>query len=76
METCREIVEESPEFKELLKRHNKVVDATHHKVDKETFNYIENAVWEAGFLYGDAMFKMGLEIGRNPAAIFDLPDED
>jgi hypothetical protein len=73
-QTCADIVLELPRVQAISERQSAAVDATHHKVDAATFDFIENAIWEISYIYGQEMFKRGFELGQNPGAAFDLPD--
>jgi ParB-like chromosome segregation protein Spo0J len=73
-QTCADIVLELPRVQAISERQSVAVEATHHKVDAATFDFIENAIWEISHIYGQEMFKRGFELGKNPGAVFDLPD--
>jgi hypothetical protein len=75
-QTCADLALQLPKVQELSAEHNKAVHAADGKVDKETYDFIEDGIWVMASQIGDAMFKMGFELGQNPASALNLPDSD
>jgi hypothetical protein len=75
-QTCTDLALQLPQVQELSAEHNRAVHAADGKVDKETYDFIENGIWVMASQIGDAMFKMGFELGRNPGAALDLPNTE
>jgi hypothetical protein len=71
---CWELVEVDPEFKKVKERHVHVVNAIYKSLGSNVGTTVENTPVEYARLIGTAMFKMGLEIGRNPESVLTLPD--
>jgi hypothetical protein len=75
-QTCLDIVDETPEAKELLAQHNAFLAEARAKVSREQYGIMEDLFFRVAAYYGDTMFDMGIALGRNPAAIFDLPNTE
>jgi hypothetical protein len=75
-QNCLDLALELPQVQELSAEHDRAVHAADGKVDNETYDFIENGIWVMASQIGEAMFKMGFELGQNPASALNLPDSD
>ena len=71
-DACWAQVENNAEFKEALAKHNAGIKHIKEKLGVSSARKVEDSLLVGGSIYGRAMFEMGLKLGRNPAAIFDL----
>jgi hypothetical protein len=75
-QTCTDLALQLPQLQELSAEHDRAVHAADGKVDDETYDFIENGIWVMASRIGEAMFKMGFELGQNPGAALDLPNTE
>ncbi len=75
-QTCADLALQLPQVQELSAEHNRAVHAADGKVDKETYDFIEDGIWVMATQIGEAMFKMGFELGQNPGVALDLPNTE
>jgi hypothetical protein len=71
---CMGLVEGSDEGKRLFELRSTLTDAVKEKMGFDSTRELDDLVGGLIVLYGEEMFKYGLEIGRNPMAALTLPD--
>ena len=70
---CLDAIEESPEGQELSAIRVELTDPIYKHLGPENGSAFENLSADIIRLYGEAMFRYGFEIGRNPNSMFDVP---
>jgi hypothetical protein len=68
-----EEVEDSAEYKEVYAARYVAIDKVYAECGFEVGTAMENAPIEAARLFGIAMLKLGLQVGRNPETLLTLP---
>ena len=73
-DACTSAVEHLPKTQEYLKERYRLIALIEGKVPRRVRNEVEDLFINLAVYWGYEMFKLGIELGRNPAAIFDLSE--
>lgn len=71
---CMGLVERSEEGERLFELRRTLGEAIREKIGFDSVRELDDLTGGLIVLYGEEMFKYGLEIGRNPMTALTLPD--
>lgn len=75
-EECAAHVEAMPKTQELISQRDALIKQIEGKVPRAVSNDLSDVAMNLATQFAWEMFRIALDLGRNPAGIFDLPDCD
>jgi hypothetical protein len=74
-DACMTHVELMPKTQAILEQRDVLVKEIENKVPRLVAGRLQDVAMTLACQFGDEMFRLGIAIGRDPASIFDMPEE-